>query len=106
MLRSARCEAGVDLVAAALAVPVHPEYLRRLEEGEEGPPSNLLLERLTQLYGADPDPVFSAAGRIPPDLYRLAASPEGLALLREYQRRLCRQSPVLSASAGPSGDVW
>ena len=84
---AARCAAQVTLRDAAKRLGVHRDYLAGLECGTERPPSNRLIDWMAELYGADRDALYAAAGRVPPELHAVAASPEGIALLRTFAWR-------------------
>ncbi|WP_339096218.1 helix-turn-helix domain-containing protein [Deinococcus sp. VB142] len=94
VLWQARCNAGLRLRDAADRLRVHPDYLRRLERGTERPPSNRLLTRLEKLYGLERDALYVAAGRLPPELYEMAATAQGMQLLRAFQELQRGDAPI------------
>ena len=85
VLREARQAAGLKLYDVAEVLKVHHTYLSRIETGQERPPSNRVISLLADLYGVDRDALFVAAGRLPPELYEMAATAQGVQLLRAFQ---------------------
>ena len=70
LLRQIRRAAGVGLKSAGPALGVDYSYLSKIENGLVSP-SNKLLGRLADYYGADPDELFTTAGRLPPDAEKI-----------------------------------
>lgn len=85
ILRQARQAAGLKLYDVTEVLKVHHTYLSRMEAGQERPPSNRVISLLADLYGVDRDALFVAAGRLPPELYEMAATAQGVQLLRAFQ---------------------
>lgn len=90
LLIDLRLAAGLKVGFVAKQVKVYKTFLFRLERGWEGLPSSHLIGQFAELYGVDRDALFVAAGRIPPELYPLASSLEGVKLLRAFQQRTSR----------------
>lgn len=70
ILRDARREAGDSLKSSAPELGVTYTYLSKIENGLARPSSELI-SRLANRYGIDPDTLFSAAGKLPPDVERI-----------------------------------
>lgn len=88
MLQQAQEECGLSWGDLAARIGVHRDYLTAIIDGRERAPSNRVMGALARALELDRDALFAAAGRVPPELYELAASREGLALLRAFSARV------------------
>lgn len=83
VLRDLRTQRGESLRSAARGVGVDAAHLARIESGEKEP-SGSLCARLSGYYAAEPDEIYLAAGRLPPDVVELLLQhPEEIQELRE-----------------------
>jgi site-specific DNA-methyltransferase (adenine-specific) len=69
-LRMERLAAGLSLVTLADKLKVTKGYLSRLESGKAAP-SVRMVERIAEVIGADPDPLYVLAGYLPADVRQI-----------------------------------
>jgi HTH-type transcriptional regulator, competence development regulator len=67
LIRQIRLNAGESLKSAAPKLDVDYSYLSKIENGISSPSTDLLT-RFAAEFGTDPDALFLAAGRLPPDI--------------------------------------
>ena len=67
LIRDLRKQKGQSLRSAARDLGVDPSHLARVESGEKALSASLG-DRLSDYYDVNPDHVYIAAGRIPPDI--------------------------------------
>lgn len=70
LLRRIREDAGISLKSAGPDLDVDYTYLSKIENGRVLPSADLL-QRLAEYFGVDPDTLFGAANRLPPDVHRI-----------------------------------
>lgn len=83
LLREIRLSSGEGIKTAAPRLDVDYSYISKIENGLANPSPDFLT-RVAALYGVDPDTLFLAAGRLPPDVDEILRerTKEAIALLR------------------------
>lgn len=98
-LRQQREQRQITAAALADTLGISPSYLSRIESGQALPPPPIRLYDIAEALDVDPDEVFIAAGRLPPDvdlaeavrLYR-QAHPQGHELTESQAWELAAQN--------------
>ncbi len=92
LVRNRRLSMSISQLEMARLIDTSPAYLSRIERGLEPPPSDAIIARmlvqLAPLPGGsqaftDKDVIFTAAGRLPPDLRGKLADIVRLARMQE-----------------------
>lgn len=90
-VRQLRRERGMTLQAVAEAAGVNPTYLSKIENNKPGfVPGAVTVRALASALGTDPLELLMLAGKVPPELEHMVASPSGR---RFYLRSRAITSP-------------
>lgn len=71
MVRQERRQRGLTLAELGRAVGLSMSYISDIERGNRAPTTDTVLSALAAGLDVDPDGIYYAAGRIPPDLRNL-----------------------------------
>lgn len=92
LARTRRLALDVQQFEMAKLIEISPAYLSRIERGLEPPPSDAIIARMLPILApmpgtspcfTDEDMIFTAAGRLPPDLRGKLADIVRLARMQE-----------------------
>lgn len=67
-LRNLRAKEELSLREVARRASISPAYLCRIEKDQERPPSDSVLYRLSDVFGAEPNVLMHLAGRVPREI--------------------------------------
>jgi len=81
-LRELRRQAGFSQRELANKIGVNFTYLSKIESGAMPPPSEKVIQRLTEALNADKDELMTLAGKIPSDIAQILKTREALQFLR------------------------
>jgi transcriptional regulator with XRE-family HTH domain len=87
-VRELRRANGLSQRTLADAIGIDFQYLRKIETGAFGPPSEAAVGRIADVLGADREELMTIARKIPPDLQRtlLDAPVEATIIVRQLRR--------------------
>ena len=81
-LKELREQAGLSQRELADKVGVNFTYLSKIESGVMPPPSERVILRLAEVFGADRDELMTLAGKIPSDIAQMLKRRENWQFLR------------------------
>ena len=76
MIKDLREQKGESLRSAARNIGIDVAHLARVESGEKQLSSSLS-DRISDYYDVDPDEVYLASRRLPPDIVSISGPPGG-----------------------------